>query len=141
MDNKNDRYRLILLLHKNNKSLCDKYHIRKLEKRYPDNKSYQGDILSDLTERGLIESVNTEGYQDKNGNWVNIHPKETHYQRTTKEGVTGLKSGLFPSESREKARNKGFRYAEIIGICIAAIGGLITLLSFLYDKIKCFLDQ
>jgi len=135
MDNSNDRYALVLLLYKGNKSVLDKYRIGKLEKKYPDNKSYQDAIIKELISRGLIEYKNSEIKQVENGTWEYIHPDLPKFNQTTQQGETALKSGLFPSESAQKSIDKRYRNIQLIGIAIAALGGLITILSFLYKWI------
>jgi hypothetical protein len=138
MDNINDRYNLILLLHKENKSIFDKCHIRKLSNKYPDNKSYEDILITELSNSGLMEFKNSEAKQDPNGNWVDLYPDLPKYRQTTQQGEIALKGGLFPSESAQKKVDKCLRCIQIYGIPIAALGGLITILSFLYKYIKGF---
>lgn len=138
MDNTNDRYNLILLLHKENKSIFDKYHIKKLGNKYPDNKSYEDILITELSSRGLIEYKNSEAKQDQNGDWEYLYPDLPKYHRTTQQGEIALKRGLFHSESAQKKFDKRFRYLKMSGIVIAALVGLFTILSFLYKYYKGF---
>lgn len=135
MDNTNDRHILVLLLYKENKSIIDNYRIRKLENKYPDNKSYEDTLIKELSSRRLIEYKNSEAAQDQNGNWVYLYPDLTKYYQTTQQGEIALNGGLFPSDSAQKTFDKRFQYIQIYGISIAALVGLITILSFFYKWI------
>jgi hypothetical protein len=139
MDNINDRYNLVLLELKEYKSLIAKRKIQRLEKKYPDNATYRGTIIKELSKRGLVEYANSEATQNENGSLVyeNDLPK---FYRTNGNGKLALSNRLFPSESRQKTMEKLFRSIQIIGISIAAIGGLITIISFICNQIKCFLN-
>jgi hypothetical protein len=139
MNNPNDRYNLVLLQYKERKGLRERNKIQKLCKQYPDNSVYESKIIDLLSSRGLIEYINSEAEQNESGNWVYTNDLPKYYQ-TTKAGETALKNGLFPSETRNEAKNKAFRYIQIIGILIAALGGLITIITFFYNQIKGFFD-
>lgn len=131
----NDRYRLVLLLYKKNRSFIDRHTVKRLKRKYPDNEGCQGKIIDELFKRGLIAYMNAEGYQDDDGNFRYKYPDLPKYYQTNDRGEEALTSALFPSEIREKQRQKRFRNIQVIGISIAAVGGLITLLTFLYENI------
>lgn len=137
----NDRSRLVLLLLKEKASYIDRREIRVLKKNYPDNEYYKDTIINDLSKRGLVNHMNAESYEDENGNPQYKYPDLPKFYQTSEKGLMALKSTLFPSETRDHARNRRFRAIQIIGISIAAVGGLITLITFLYDNAKSFFDK
>jgi hypothetical protein len=109
-----------------------------MERLYPDNQTFEEGLIEYLSERNLMYFVNGETMQDSYGNFVYVNdlPK---YWEITDSGEIALKNKLFPSESAKEAFDVRFRLFQIIGICIAALGGLITLFTFLYKYIVRFL--
>lgn len=138
-DNLNDRYNLILLKLKRDRNKEENKELQKLIIAYPDYAIFERRIIYKLQKRGFIDTTNSEGHEDENGDWIIDHPNLPKQEYTNEAGIQALNSRLFPSELREKTLNKRFRYLQIIGIGIAAIGGLITIGTFLYKFIKGFL--
>lgn len=137
MDYPNDRNNLVLLELKECKTRGDKRRISFLLKKYPDNGAYRDKIIDELDKRKLVEYINGEAKQDENGDfrYVNDLPK---YYQTSSAGKLALKNKLFPSESFHKTEKNRIRYLQVIGITIAALGGLITIGSFFGKLIDSF---
>lgn len=133
----NDRLNLVLLKYKKYRSWLENFRLKKKEKLYPDNQTFEEGLIEYLAERNLMYLVNGEIMQDSYGSFVYVNdlPK---YWETTNSGEIALKNKLFPSESAKETFDVRFRLFQIIGICIAALGGLITLITFLYKFLKCF---
>ena len=134
----NDRLNLVLLKHKGKISCIEDIRLRRLERLYPDNHIFEDGLIEILAERHLIYKVNGEIEIDENGNPYKINSDLPEYWQTTRNGEIALKNKLFPSESAKETLDVRFRRFQIIGIFIAAIGGLITLITFLYKFLKCF---
>lgn len=131
IDNVNDRTNLVLLKLKRDKTRKDHSLLKKLTFLYPDNETFETKIIKNLRSRGLISTTNTEG-RYLNGVWTYNNPDLPKEDYTTKKGIKSLDAHLFPSEFRKELFDKRFKKWQIIGISIAAIGGLLTILSFIY---------
>jgi len=137
VDKRNDRLNLVLLNHIINRSPVENREYKRLEKLYPDNKTFEDGSIELLSKRKLIYLINGEIEQNERGYFEYINKDDSsRYWETTEEGKLALKNRLFPSESAKEIRETRFRLFQIIGILIAALGGLITLFSFLYDQLK-----
>lgn len=136
IDNINDRTNLVLLNHIKNKGRRFKKLEKKLSDKYPDNILYERVIVDRMKSIDLMKVANTEMGVDELGRPYYLHPAELRYDCATRKGIEALKNGLFPSELRKKTVNKRIRRLQAIGIGISAIGGLVTILSFLYEFIK-----
>lgn len=136
IDNINDRTNLVLLNHIKNKGRRFKKLEKKLSDKYPDNILYERVIVDRMRSIDLMKVANTEMRVNKLGQPYPLHSAELRYDCVTEKGIEALKNRLFPSELREKTINKRLRRLQAIGIGISAIGGLVTILSFLYEFIK-----
>ena len=136
-----DRLNLVLLKYKESKSFMDGAKLKKLERLYPDNTIYEVGVIEELRNRKFIFRVNAEGGIDENGNAYKIENGLPEYWQTTFNGEKALNSKLFPSESAKETFDLRFRLFQVVGICIAAFGGLITLVTFFYKVLKGFFDQ
>jgi hypothetical protein len=108
--------------------------IELLQRRYTDNATYRDTIVDELFKRGLVEYVNSEAVQDDHGFWCYVNDLPKH-PKTSEAGETALKNHLFPSEIAKESIDNRYRYLQIVGIAVAAIGGLITIATFLYKHI------
>ena len=136
-ENPNDRIIIVLLKLKRRKTKRDVRRLTKLCKSYPDNEAYEQKILKHLESRKMTDRVTKEPDVDEYG-YLKINPPvypDGYY--TTIIGENALKNNLFPSEFRQKRVNKRFRSLQAIGIAIAAIGGLITVFTFIHKLIQC----
>ena len=129
IDNLNDRRNLMLLHFKFNKTQKEKNRLIRLQNLYPDNDMFWNVIYGDLFKCGMIGTTNIDGYDDECGNYVYKYPELPKENYTTEIGGKALKNNLFPSELRQKSLDKRFRYLQAVGIAIAAIGGLITIIN------------
>lgn len=129
VDRLNDRLNIILLKYKKKRSFFENLRLKRLIRSYPDNNTFEVGLIDYLSDRQLLDYVNSEAIQDSDGNYVyeNDLPK---YYETTKSGENALQNKLFSSESAKDKNEKWFRIFQIIGICIAAFGGIITLIKF-----------
>ena len=137
IENQNDRYNIVLLKLKPNKTQREIKRLKILVDAYPDNEAFEGAILHQLYDRGMISETNSEIFQDENGFDAYKYPDLPKDNYTNEIGEKALKNNLFPSEFRQKSLNKRFRNLQAVGITIAAIGGLITIFTFLYKLIQC----
>lgn len=135
----NDRLNLVLLKYKARKNLCDKVKLKRLQRFYPDCGVFEEGAREFLEERGLIKLVNGGLTQNSKGNFEHGNGLPEYWQ-TTEAGEAALKSSLFPSEKAEQTGKFRFRLFQVIGICIAAIGGLITIVAFFNKLFKGLLQ-
>lgn len=136
IDNMNDRTNLVLFNRIKSKGRRFKKLEKKLSDKYPDNILYERVIVDRMKAIDLMKVTNTEMDVDGFGQPYYLHSAELRYDCVTEKGIETLKNGLFPSELRKKTVNKRLRRLQAIGIGISAIGGLIIILSFLYEFIK-----
>lgn len=129
--NVNDRTILVLLKYKKEKTRKERKLYEKLSKTYVDNFNFEFSIISKLEELGYISVTNNEIRRDEYGRAVLLHPDLPHEHYTTKLFNWATIFVKFPSETRKETLNKRFRYWQLIGIIISAIGGLITIWNFL----------
>ena len=137
MENLNDRCNIVLLKLKQKQTQRDKKRLHALIDAYPDNEVFERSITRMLIERGMICTTNSEAFQNDDGNFMYKHPDLPKLLYTTEIGIKALKSNLFPSEFRQKTVDKRFRNLQAIGIAIAAIGGLITIVTLFYKLFQC----
>jgi len=131
IDNVNDRTILVLLKYKKEKTRKERKLFEKLSKTYVDNFNFEFSIISKLEELGYMSVTNNEIRRDEYGRPILLHPDLPHEHYTTELFNWATIFVKFPSETRKKTFDKRFRYWQLIGIIIAAIGGLITICNFL----------
>jgi len=137
VDKRNDRLNLVLLKYKAGRSPGENRQYDKLNRIYPDNQTFEEGLIELLKERKLLYLVNGEMEQNEKGYVEYINKDDSYrYWETTEKGELAIKSRLFPSESAKEIRETRFRLFQIVGILIAALGGLITLFSFLHEQLK-----
>lgn len=134
----NDRKRIVLLRHKLVKSKKEENEYSTLVLAYPDNERKEEDIYFELSNAGLLNYTGKSPIQDGDGNYIEQEPYDRDKHITTIAGEYSLNS-LFESELTSKRDNQRFKKIESLGIIIGGIGGLITLLTFLYHQIQRFL--
>ena len=134
----NDRLNLVLLKYKAKRRWIEDIQLRRCERLYPDNQTFEDGLIEILDERRLIYKVNAETELDENNDPYKIRGDLPEYWQTTPNGEMALKNRLFPSESAKESFDARFRLFQVIGICIAALGGLITLFTFLYKQLVSF---
>lgn len=134
----NDRKRIVLLRHKLVKSKKEENEYSTLFLAYPDNERKEEDIYFELSNAGLLNYTGKSPIQDGDGNYIEQEPYDRDKHITTIAGEYSLNS-LFESELTSKRDNQRFKKIESLGIIIGGIGGLITLLTFLYHQIQRFL--
>lgn len=132
IDNINDRTILVLLKYKKEKTRKERKLYEKLSKTYVDNFNFEFPIISNLEELGYMSVTNNEIRRDEYGRPVLLHPDLPQERYTTELFNWATAFVKFPSETRKKTFDKRFRYWQLIGIIIAAIGGLITIWNFLF---------
>ena len=134
----NDRKRIILLRHKMIKSSKEQNEYDKLIIAYPDHEIKEQGVYSELSNAGFLTYTGKEAFHNSDGNWVEQEPYDRDKHITTVAGEYSLNS-LFESELTTKRDSQRFKKIESLGIIIGGIGGLITLLTFLYHQIQRFL--
>lgn len=131
IDNINDRTILVLLKYKKEKTRKEQKLFEKLSKAYVNNFNFEFPIISKLKELGYMSVTNNEIRRDEYGRPAYLHPDLPHEHYTTELFNWTTIFIKFPSETRKEAADKRFRYWQLIGIVIAATGGLITIWGFL----------
>lgn len=131
IENANDRARLILLTYKPLPNDRDKEDLIRLNKYYPDNKQYERSIIDHLGKHGYltIENASTDGYTDEFGHVLQTWIDLPHAHITTNTGVKLIGMLKRESEMKNTCKNKLFFMFQMIGISIAAIGGLINIIQ------------
>jgi len=128
----NDRARLLLLQYKVNKSWKDKADLAKLEKIYPDHRSYENELIKVLGELKMLQYFHVV-HKDADINGFPQADDMTYAAlETTLEGEHALRSPRFPSEY--KARKRRY-YGMWVPIWIS-IGALIPALYSMYISIR-----
>lgn len=132
-ENYNDRKNLVLLKYWKNKprkwikvydSLC---------KRYVDNKHYESRIIDELKYIELMDVSNSELIRDELGRPEYKYPDLPKELYTTDKGIEALRNKAYPSEMEHEKSEKRFVMFQIVGILIAAIGGIITIITAILD--------
>ncbi|WP_159468019.1 hypothetical protein [Dyadobacter sp. 3J3] len=134
----NDRKRIILLRHKMVISKEEESEYNKLMSAYPDNDIYESKLYQELSGVGFLRYTGKDLLQNEDGNYIEQEPFDNGKYITTVSGELSLTS-LFESELLSKIESQRFKKIESLGILIGGIGGLITLLTFLYHQIQRFL--
>ena len=130
INNVNDRRILVLLKHKEVRTKAESRRLNQLTDLYPDNEKCEEAIITELRPRGFIKMMNLKVELNEEGYYIETITGLPKYLQTTEEGENALKNQLFPSEFKDKQRDKLFRLLQIIGLSIAAGGGLITILKW-----------
>lgn len=138
MNSPNDRYRIILLQRLQHRTPKERRELRNLSERYPDNERFTATLIDNLSRQGLLESVGAEAEQNEFGDFVRIQNDFEPYYITTELGRAAL-LGSFESETAKERPNKRFRTIEIVGLVVAAVGGLTGLFAFVKELIQRFL--
>ncbi len=105
---------------------------------YPDNDIYESKLYQELSGVGFLRYTGKDLLQNEDGNYIEQEPFDNGKYITTVSGELSLTS-LFESELLSKIESQRFKKIESLGILIGGIGGLITLLTFLYHQIQRFL--
>ncbi|WP_270769078.1 hypothetical protein [Segatella buccae] len=130
-NNINDRTRLVLLKYKQDRSNSDNKQIAALEAFYTDNGIYESAIVDRLKEIGCmdIENSSTDGYEDEFGHTKIEWGKLPHGNITTPQGIAMLPLLKRNSEKAKRWKSRTFTIFQLIGITIAAIGGLLKIIE------------
>lgn len=129
----NDRYRIVMLRHKQGISSKECRELNRLELSYADNHIYEQAIATILIDLGFLEI--TQWSSEKT---IDTETSDKSRQLLlSPRGLLALLT-LYQSETREKSLFKSQKKAELVGITMAGIGGLITVIKFLYNFIENF---
>lgn len=134
LDVYNDRINLVLLKYWNDKPCKWKRTMERLNNRYLDNKVYESRIIDELKYIELLDVSNSEMINDEYGRPKYKYPNLPKELYTTEKGIKALKDNAYPSEMESEILNKRFITFQIIGILIAAIGGIITIIQVVIDN-------
>ena len=131
IDNINDRARLVLLKYKQNKTAADNKSIASLEHFYTNSSMYESVIIDHLKANGCmtIENTSTDGYEDKFGHVKTEWAELPHGNITTPQGIAMLPLLKRNSEKAKRWQSRAFTIFQLIGITIAAIGGLLKIIE------------
>lgn len=137
IDSINDRMRLVLLKYKCNKTHADNKCITALQHYYADNDMYESVIVDHLKANGCmtIENASTDGYEDKFGHVKTEWTELPHGNITTPQGIAMLSLLKRNSEKAKRWQSRAFTIFQLIGITIAAIGGLLKIVETIYPLI------
>ncbi|MBA7489041.1 MAG: hypothetical protein HG422_08475 [Prevotella sp.] len=127
----NDRTRLILLKYKHDRTATDDRQLALLETFYADNGIYESAIVDRLKGIGCmdIENSSTDGYEDEFGHIKIEWGKLPHGNITTPQGIAMLPLLKRNSEKAKRWKSRTFTIFQLIGITIAAIGGLLKIIE------------
>lgn len=137
IDSINDRMRLVLLKYKCNKTHADNKCITALQCYYADNDMYESVIVDHLKANGCmtIENASTDGYEDEFGHVKTEWTELPHGNITTPQGIAMLSLLKRNSEKAKRWQSRAFTIFQLIGITIAAIGGLLKIVETIYPLI------
>ena len=129
IDSLNDRTRLVLLKYKQGKDAYDNRQMESLERFYTDNGLCENAIIDHLRDEGCvtIENASTEGYEDEFGHTKPEWAKLPHGFITTPQGILLMRTLKRHSEKAKRWQRRAFTIFQLIGITIAAIGGLLKI--------------
>ena len=133
IDNINDRRNLVLLKYWKDKPRKWMRKHKSLSYRYVDNKKFESNIIDELKYIELLGITNSEIVRDEYGRPKYRHPDLPKELYTTSKGIDALKNKSYPSEMRKEMSERRFILFQVIGILIAAIGGVITIFTTLFD--------
>lgn len=136
----NDFRRIQLLKRLPGKTQKQKAEEKLLTQAFPTYLYTEQEICSELSKHGFIRYTGDPGHFDEDGNPVRKEPFRIDKYVTTEAGLSALKHS-YPSEFRAKVVSDRIKKAEFYGILIAAIGGVITILSFLYKSLESFFNN
>lgn len=125
----NDRTRLILLKYKHDRTTADDRQLASLETFYADNAICENAIIDHLKEIGCmsIENSSTDGYKDEFGHTRPEWAKLPHGNITTAQGLALIPTLQRNSEKAKRWQHRAFTTFQLVGITVAAIGGLLKI--------------
>lgn len=132
----NDRRNLVLLKYWRDRTRRWMGIYTRLSNRYVDNKNYENEIINELRYIELLDTTNSEMIRTELGDYVYKYPELPKETYTTDKGIKALKDKAYPSEMEQEQSERRFVLFQIIGILIAAIGGIITIFTAIFNSIK-----
>lgn len=136
----NDIRRIQLLKRLSIKTRKQTKELDRLIKAYPTYLRTENEICMELNNNGFMIHHGKPGFMDDNGSYQEVEKFDINKYSTTQEGLNALIFS-FPSEILSQRRSEFFKKVELYGILIAAIGGVITILSFLNKQIQSFFNH